>query len=235
MKNVKDLIKDGKEMLDKGEYKKALFTFLNVLKEHPDWPDIRNYLGLAYNFLNNLEEAEREFKEAIKLNPNYVEAHLNLALTYNEMGKYDLAEEQFEIASKLEKKQGNSGFGKKEKIIKLLLQLGDLYFETNDFNNALETYKKADNLTKKYPDIKLKIGRVYYEMKKYSNALIYFKKSIELNKNMEEAYFYAGLSYYNLKKYDDAEKFWNQLLKKFPENKKVIPYIKVLKDKKESK
>ncbi|HAF07900.1 MAG: Tetratricopeptide repeata protein [candidate division TA06 bacterium 32_111] len=235
MKNVKDLVKDGKEMLEKGEYKKALFTFLNLLKEHPDWPDIRNYLGLAYNFLNNLEEAEKEFKEAIKLNPNYVEAHLNLALTYNEMGKYDQASEEFEKASKLEKKLGNSGFGKKDKIIKLLLQLGDLYLETKDFHNALETYKKADSMTKKYPDIKLKIGKVYFEMKKYSNALIYFKKSIELNKNMEESYFFAGLSYYNQKKFDDAEKMWEQLLKKFPQNKKVLPYLKVLKDKKESK
>ena len=89
MKKRNELLNKGKELLDKGQYKKALFTLLNALKEHSDWSDIRNYLGLCYNLLGDLDEAEKEFKEAIRLNDSYVEAYLNLALTYNEKGKLE--------------------------------------------------------------------------------------------------------------------------------------------------
>lgn len=229
MKKSDELVKKGKELLDKGQYKKALYTLLNALKEHSDWPDIRNYLGLCYNFLGDLNEAEREFNEAIRLNGDYVEAHLNLALTYNEMGRLKEAAEEFDIASRLEKKRGKSGYGIKEKLVKTHSELGDIYSEIGDFADAIEAYKKADKIAGNYADIKIKIARTYMNANKYANAVLYLRKAIDLNKNLEEAHFLLGLAYYKSRRHSEARKEWTEVLRINPKNDKVKPYLNLVK------
>lgn len=230
MKKTEDYVKKGKELLDKGQYKRALYSLLNAMKYHPDWPDIRNYLGLCYNFLGNLEEAEKEFLMSINLNNGYVEAHLNLALTYNEMGKLKEAAEQFDIASKLEKGKGKSGYGIKEKLVKTHLELGDLYVEIGQFEEAVETYKRAEKIAVNYADIKIKIAKAYINAKKYANAVLYLKRAVLLNKNLEEAHFLLGLVYYKSNKHKDAKREWEKVLEINPKSDKVKPYLHLLKD-----
>ncbi|MDD3803657.1 MAG: tetratricopeptide repeat protein [bacterium] len=229
MKKSDEIVKKGKELLDKGHYKKALFTLLNALKTHADWPDLRNYLGLCYNFLGDLNEAEKEFLEAVSLNPGYVEAHLNLALTYNEMGRLKDAAEEFDIASKLEKKKGKSGYGIKEKLVKTHIDLGDIYTEIGNFADAVEAYKKADKIAGNYADIKIKIARTYLNANKYANAVLYLKKALEINKNLEEGHFLLGLAYYKSRRMSEARKEWNEVLRINPKSDKVKPYLNLVK------
>ena len=62
------------------EYKKA--SEMNREKSVPHYK-----MGVAYYFLNNDEQAEICYKEAIKLDPSYSKAMNNLALVYEKMGR----------------------------------------------------------------------------------------------------------------------------------------------------
>lgn len=230
MKMETDFFKKGKELLEKGLYKEALFNFLNALKEHSEWPDIHNYLGLTYNLLGNLDEAVAQFKEAIRMNKDYIEAHLNLALTYNDLGMLEESAKEFDVASKLEKKRGKSGYGIKDKLIETNLQLGDLYFEIGQFDDAIDSYKKADKIAQTdYPDIKMKLAKAYMQKGKYSIAVVHLKKALTVNKHLEEAMFMMGLSFFKDGKHKDAKKVWEEMLKHNPKNDKVKAYLHLIK------
>jgi len=231
MKKETDFFKKGKDFLEKGLYKEALINFLNALKDHSDWPDLHNYLGLTYNLLGDLEEAVKQFKTAIKMNKEYIEAHLNLALTYNDLGMLEESAKEFDIAAKMEKKKGKSGYGIKDKLIETNLQLGDLYFEIGQFDDAIESYKKADKIAQvDYPDIKVKLAKAYMQKGKYSIAVINLKKALLVNKNLEEAMFLIGLSFFKSGRQKDAKKVWEDLLKHNPSNDKVKAYLHLIKE-----
>ncbi|MDY6786506.1 MAG: tetratricopeptide repeat protein [candidate division WOR-3 bacterium] len=226
----KTYFQKGKELFDNGKYRKALINFLNAMKEHPDWPDIRNMLGLTYNMLGDLDEAEIQFQKAIELNENYVEAHLNLALTYNENAKLDLASTEFNIASKLEKEFGKSGFGIKQKLINLHVTLGNTYFEIGKYPDAMDEYKKADRISSNFPDIKLLLGKTYLKQKKYSGAIIELNRALRLNPNLDEATLVKGLAYYKKGDHKRARKCWEKLLDHKNWGRKAKHYMAMLKD-----
>ncbi len=71
------------------ELKKAI-----VLK--PDYPDLHNYLGIAYGNSGLVDDAVQEFEVALKINPHYAKARLNLALIYYENSRYDEAQAQID-------------------------------------------------------------------------------------------------------------------------------------------
>lgn len=57
-------------------------------------------LGSAYYRSNQLEDAEREYREAIKVNPKMGEAHNNLAVVCMLAGRLDAAEAEIKAAEK---------------------------------------------------------------------------------------------------------------------------------------
>jgi Tfp pilus assembly protein PilF len=57
-------------------------------------------LGSAYFRLNQLEDAEREYKAAIDVNPSFGEAHSNLAVVYLVTGRIDEADTALKTAEK---------------------------------------------------------------------------------------------------------------------------------------
>jgi Flp pilus assembly protein TadD len=60
-------------------------------------------IGSAYFRLNDLANAEKEYKAAVEVNPNFGEAHSNLAVVYLVTGRASEAEAQVKAAE-------NAGF-----------------------------------------------------------------------------------------------------------------------------
>lgn len=58
--------------------------------------------------MESLDEAEKEFREAIRINPNDVKAHNNLGLLLMKQGKYKEARAKLEKAVELFEKQGDA-------------------------------------------------------------------------------------------------------------------------------
>ncbi len=57
-------------------------------------------LGSAYFRSGSLQDAEREYRQAIEINPKFGEAHNNLAVVYMMTGRYGQADEEVKAAEK---------------------------------------------------------------------------------------------------------------------------------------
>lgn len=63
---------------ERGGYEDAVGYLSNAVSCHPDYPDLRVQLGLAYLDEGRIESAQDEFRTATRLNPAYARAHCHL-------------------------------------------------------------------------------------------------------------------------------------------------------------
>lgn len=77
------------ESIQEGNYDSAIRELKKALSINPDYPDLRNLLGIAYANKGLKDDAIVEFNTALKINPEYLKAHLNIALTYYEKGAFN--------------------------------------------------------------------------------------------------------------------------------------------------
>ena len=86
-----------------GDYKNAKEIGLNALKINNNIPYLYFILASIEEKVNDLEEAEKNYKQVIKLNPLEVDAYINLGTLYAHQGKNDKAKEWWEKGLWIEK------------------------------------------------------------------------------------------------------------------------------------
>jgi Flp pilus assembly protein TadD len=84
------------EAIHNGEYDEAIRELKKAISLKPDYPDLHNYLGIAYGNNGMIDDAVHEFEIALKINPYYIKARLNLALLYYENSRYEEAQVQLD-------------------------------------------------------------------------------------------------------------------------------------------
>jgi tetratricopeptide (TPR) repeat protein len=75
----------------RGEPEVAQRLVQDLLKEHPQFPDLHHILGLAYGELGRADDAILEFQTALAINPNFLKARINLGISLMEQGRRDEA------------------------------------------------------------------------------------------------------------------------------------------------
>ncbi len=68
------------QAIQNGDYAEAIRELKKSIAVNPDYPDLHNYLGIAYGNSGMADDAIEEFETALKINPFYLKARLNLAL-----------------------------------------------------------------------------------------------------------------------------------------------------------
>jgi tetratricopeptide (TPR) repeat protein len=84
------------EAIQNGNYPEAIRELKKSLSVNPDYPDIHNYLGIAYGNSGMVDDSIEEFETALKINPYYLKARLNLALALYDQGRYVEAQSHIE-------------------------------------------------------------------------------------------------------------------------------------------
>lgn len=67
----------GKKLYRAGDFEGAVESFEQALSLHDEYPDIRNWLGLAHMACGKHERAFEQFQMALDANPNYTAAIIN--------------------------------------------------------------------------------------------------------------------------------------------------------------
>jgi tetratricopeptide (TPR) repeat protein len=84
------------------KFDKAIEAYRVINEFYPE--NQRAFFNLGYIYLveiNQPEDAEIAFKQAIEIYPKYLEAIYNLGRTYEELGQYDLARKQYKHSLEL--------------------------------------------------------------------------------------------------------------------------------------
>ena len=98
--------------------------------------------------------------------------------------------------------------------------LGNLYFDVDQPEKAVQAYEKSLALKPEQPDILVDCGVMYRELKQYDKALEYFRKALLLNPKHEFALFNSGIVlYHDMNRYEDGLNAWRELVRANPEAK----------------
>ncbi len=134
----------------KGQFEEAILNYKKSINIYPT-AEAYTFLGWTYSFLNNLEKAIEECKNAISIDPDYGNPYNDIGAYLMQQGKFDEALTWLELALK-SKRYENPHFAHLN--IGKVLESKGLWFE------ALNEYRIARELC---PD--------YLLAKKYFNKL----------------------------------------------------------------
>jgi len=89
---LKRIFEQAELSFNNGDYSKSIQLFEKCLEIYPKFPQVYNYLGLAYKISKtDADKAVEMFKKSIELDPEYIQAYDNLAKMYYGMGNFEEA------------------------------------------------------------------------------------------------------------------------------------------------
>jgi len=181
--------------VNNGQPEKALENLNKSLSLDPNNTLTLIGLGIAHSMLGNFKESEKYYKQALDIDPTLAEAHNYLGSVYQEMGLLDKAEQEFLKAASNENyhsrelpyynlarlyliKEDNE---KAYEYIKKSLEFNDkLIMSINlyavicekfeDFEEAIDSYKKALKLAPDEINIKFNLSGAYLKKGDFDNA-----------------------------------------------------------------
>lgn len=93
-------IETARRALRAGDNRGAIAEIKKLLAQRPEYPDLHNLLGVAYDNDEMSDDAIEEFETSLRINPRYTDARVNLGLTLFNRGHYEEAERHLRLAEK---------------------------------------------------------------------------------------------------------------------------------------
>ncbi len=228
--DIQELYNLGNKYFEEGRFSEAETVLNKVISQNPKYADVHNKLGIISNLNGDLKKAVEHFENALVLNPRYTEASLNLAVTYNDLGEFQKAEEVFTLAAQIAHPEPNTVdpfiVGK---LANEHYKIGNIYFEFNMLDEAIEEYGKAIKLHPKLADVHTKLGIALRDKGLVEEAIVHFVKAKVVNPNYGPAWIQLGLSYYMRGLIGLAFEEWEKALEFNPDFKEAEAYLRLLK------
>ena len=79
------------------------------------------------------------------------------------------------------------------KNLNVLIQLGNLYFDADQFSQAIEIYSRALEIDPKNADVRTDMGIMYRKKRDYDRAIAEFKKAAEVDPKHANSRFNLGI------------------------------------------
>ncbi len=176
------------------------------------------------------------YKWTLKFEPKSIKAHLNLGNEYFAFDRFDLALPQYQAAKDLlaqvrvERYQGKPALEKKilEAITIIHYNLGVLYAQTRDFQNAEYEYKEALKLDRNFNLARNNLAALFAKTNRNQEALKELDALLVNDPNNAEAYYNLGVIYANSAKVKLARDVWQKALKLDPTNEKIRKSLEAL-------
>lgn len=222
-----------KERLENPDIDKTLDVMLSKVRKLTS--EGHFYRAIAYQYANDFENAEKEYKKAISINPAYWEVHNNLGSLLYSLDRYEEAENELKGAIKINPYDGaahnNLGvllrtlkrYGEAEKEYRLVIKMDSHLFSAHyNLGVLLDELKRYDEAEKEFreaiklnPDFELahsELGALLYSTKRCKEAEKELKEAIKLNPNNTNAHFNLGNLLLYFKRYDEVEKEFRKII-----------------------
>jgi tetratricopeptide (TPR) repeat protein len=175
----------------------------NNTAKHPGDALSWSNLGLAYDDLQDYENAAQAYSQSIKADPVYFDANFNLAVAFNKMKRYDDAIQMFTRATEIKPDFADAWYGRSQ-----------VYLTKGDFAKAIADIEKYGQLSPKteVDRIQASLGMAYAGAGQHERALEAFEKAIQAKADPEH-YFRKGNSLAPLGRMKEAIEAYNAALK----------------------
>ncbi len=223
---IEHWISRANSAFDRGELVAALMDYRRVLREHPDFADVRNGAGLCLALLGDLAEALAEFDAALEINAEYREALLHRAVVLSELGRYEEARAAFNRLREIDESDRRHVPGEVgDRIANLHAELGDLYRVAGDADRAGEVYRRALTLRPTFLDIRSRLGEVYLEQEELPRAREELEAILTRNPDLTGARLHLGVVLNRLGLVDEATREWRRCAEEDPRDLRASAYL----------
>jgi tetratricopeptide (TPR) repeat protein len=223
-----DLLSAAREKFRNGEMPMAERLLQQLILLNNKLPEVFHMLGTIYYDQGKFTRAIQTFKRALEIDPGFTDASVGLSIIYNDLGKYQEGKAVFEDAQKhLSQTKNRPDPYLEERLASKHLELGDMYFLCQRFDEALEQYYKAVNLTTRKADVHMKVVEVYLRKSQGAKAIKELKKIIEVYPGYVPAKVKLGVVFYNSNRVIEAIQEWEGVLMRDPKHSDALNYIKL--------
>ena len=242
--NLNAKINLAKSLIHINEFSDAEDVLKSIINTYPNNFEIYYNLGKCYYALNQYDFAIKKFSQAILLNTSESEIYYHLGLTYNQISGYKQALEAFLKCIKLnpsnglahyeigniyklifEKKSAITHYKKAKKTINipnLNLNLGIMYYENKEYQNAIEPLKEYILKNMYDWEILYMYGETLINTNRYPEAIDIYSRLIDEFPDNMVYYLDLAESYYNLNDYNNALLNYKKVLEFDEENYIVL-------------
>jgi tetratricopeptide (TPR) repeat protein len=217
----------GAALAQQGKTEEAVDRFYQALRLNPDYADPHNNLGGIFAQRGQNEKAIAHYSAALRLNPQLVQAHNNLGIALMQEGEFaeainhfrkalqiqpdfELAESNLKKALAIQRELEAEISGLQELLqdspdnVELHFQLGNLYFRKGDRHQAIQQYKKALQLNKKYVPAINNLALVAAANQEYYKALTIFLDVLKYRPDDAQTHYNIACMYSRLKQVDES-------------------------------
>jgi tetratricopeptide (TPR) repeat protein len=172
---------------------KALATYEEEVKEHPD--DATAWLGrgLALGMLGRHDEALESFDRALQIQPDDAFAWLGRGMALEGLSRYDEALESFDRVVEIQPDHALAWLGR-----------GMALESLSRYEGALESYDKAIQIQPDDEDTWNNRGAVLSSLGRYEEALESYDKAIQIQPDYALVWHNRGVTLVKLNRYEEA-------------------------------
>ncbi len=176
----------GLTALDNQDYQKAVTNFTAAIRLNTQSADAYFNRGLAYLNTGDYEAAIADYTKSIQYNPA-ADAYYNRGLSYEYNGNYQLAADDYRAAVRIEPgdEEYQNNLDRVESEYDLngdyYGELGDDFYDKNDFDNALLNYNKAIQLNPRDARVYVRRGFIYHYTGEVAKAYEDYETAIGLD------------------------------------------------------
>ena len=171
----------GSVYLNQQKTSEARESFQRALKLHASYPETQsnswNNLGLLAARQGQLDDAVRDFQEALTLSPDHLIALDNLGSAYRQQRRWDEARKIYERALRINPNDADANYG-----------LGMVFAQNDNTIQAFESLQKALKAHPDYPEALNNLGILYLRTRRRDEAVASFEKCIRVAPAFDQAY-----------------------------------------------
>lgn len=167
-----------------------------------------------------LEEAVKEFQEAVSLNDD-ASNNYSLGAALGRLKRYVPAMAAFKRAIMLDENHRDAYMG-----------LGLSYYDSGGYKDAIKSLKRyvyAADDEAEHAAYKA-LGMAYFKTSDFGNAVIYLKRAaftIDIAKEQGNIYYYLGNSFYEMGEYEEGSMYYQQAIEKDGDYRKVLENLAI--------
>jgi len=161
-------LKEGIELYNQESYEEAITVLTRARQEDPSSADAAFYLGMAYRQSNDLQNAYKQFEEAVGLKPLSDNAILQLIEVATLLGRFDVAGKWIGIAEE------NKVYPARVAFLK-----GTALAKQGKFEEAIAAFENCKKLDPAYTQTAdFQIGVCYMNQRKFAAARDRFQSAV---------------------------------------------------------
>ena len=156
-------------------------------------------LAVQHHQKNNLQVAEKLYKEILKTNPNHANTRNNLGSVLKELGESRKAISCFQKAIQIQPNHADAHNN-----------LGNAFRELEESEKAIGCYEKAIQIQPNHADANNNLGNAFRELEESKKAIGYYEKAIQINPNHTYAYNNLGNVFKDLGEHKKAISYFQK-------------------------